>query len=40
MNLHATDEFEVQNLVLQETHVEPAQQLSVENDNNDSRLEI
>jgi hypothetical protein len=32
----ATDEFEVHKLVSQETHVESVQQLSVENNNNDS----
>ncbi|MCI76689.1 hypothetical protein A2U01_0097959, partial [Trifolium medium] len=35
-----TDEIEVQNLVSQETHAKPVQQPSVENNNNDSRLEI
>ncbi|MCI35272.1 hypothetical protein A2U01_0056493, partial [Trifolium medium] len=35
-----TDEIEVQNLVSQKTHAEPVQQLSVENNNNNSRLEI
>ncbi|MCI35407.1 hypothetical protein A2U01_0056628, partial [Trifolium medium] len=35
-----TDEIEVLNLISQETHAEPVHQLSVENNHNDSRLEI